>query len=109
MGANLFTGLEILLNDDQFKDLDEVVEHKNWIRTVRDPVWIDKIVDEAIQENPKLVRKFLKTKSQKTLDVILQVSLTLNIFIMLQLVSMIIFRFVSFLLLNNKESNKVRW
>jgi hypothetical protein len=50
-----------------------VVEAMGWIRTFRDPVLIDKIVDEAIEENPKLVQKFVKTKSQKHLDAIMQV------------------------------------
>ena len=57
-----------------FKDLNEVVEANGWIRTFRDPVWIEKIVDEAIEENAKLVRKFVKTKSNKCLDLLVQVS-----------------------------------
>jgi len=61
------------LNDDSYADLDQVVEAKGWLRTFRDLDWIEKIVDEAIDENPKLAKKFIKTKSQKTLDTLLQV------------------------------------
>jgi len=67
-------GLDLLLNQEQYSDLDQVIEDKGWLKTFRNPEIIEKIVVEAIDENPKLVRKHLNNKNQRSLDLIVQVT-----------------------------------
>ncbi len=43
-----------------------------WLQTFRNPHVIEPIVDDAIEESPKLVRKYLNTGNQKVFDLILQ-------------------------------------
>ena len=43
-----------------------------WLQTFRNPQVIEQIVDGAIEESPKLVRKYVNTGNQKTFEMILQ-------------------------------------
>ena len=43
-----------------------------WLQTFRNPQVIEKIVDGAIEENPKIVRKYLNTGNPKTFELIMQ-------------------------------------
>jgi Asp-tRNA(Asn)/Glu-tRNA(Gln) amidotransferase B subunit len=52
--------------------LEDVIEDKGWLRTFRDPKFIEEIVETAIVQNPKLVRKYLKNRTQKSFDPIVQ-------------------------------------
>jgi len=56
----------------QYTTPEDVIEDKGWLRTFRDPIFIEEIVEVAISQNSKLVRKYLRNKTQKNFDPIIQ-------------------------------------
>ncbi len=61
----------LIFEEGQYETIDEVIEAQGWLETFRDPKVIDAVVQSAIEENQKMVRRYLRGK-EKNFEYILQ-------------------------------------
>lgn len=62
--SNLIRKAFLIFEEGHYENIDDVIDAKGWLQTFRDPKVIDTVVQSAIEENEKQVRRYLRGKEK---------------------------------------------